>query len=263
MRFTERSASTISGSIRFRDFWAFPIHRGGMFARNLKNLRTAEPELDTKSLASRGIAGRLRISNPRTTLPRNQDYCAYQSECGDHLVRDWHCVEVQRWRPWVESPDYNSCCLRVPRHAPQHTSSTRQPLLTQVGPAHATVPNSAPTPAVNAMASAPQNVTRIAPTVIPAPPARAASPPRMARNTSEVPETRGIRPAAGAMAVTRRGMAAPMAKLPADANAAWIGRARRVSEIPSSSRACAPIASWAINCSATCFASEGSSPRAT
>src|SRR5450432_24370 len=98
MRFTERSASTISGSIRFRDFWAFPIHRGGMFARNLKNLRTAEPELDTKSLASRGIAGRLRISNPRTTLPRNQDYCAYQSECGDHLVHDRHCVEVQRCR---------------------------------------------------------------------------------------------------------------------------------------------------------------------
>ncbi len=28
----------------------------GMFARNLENPRTAEPELDTKSLASRGIA---------------------------------------------------------------------------------------------------------------------------------------------------------------------------------------------------------------
>jgi len=81
MRFTERSASTISGSIRFRDIWAFPIHRGGMLARNLKNPRTAEPELDTKSLASRGIADRLRISNPRTPSPRNQDYCAYQSEC--------------------------------------------------------------------------------------------------------------------------------------------------------------------------------------
>ena len=47
-----------------------------------------------------------------------------------------------------------------------------------VDPAHATVPNSAPTPAVSAMASGPQNVTRIAPTVTPAPPARAANPPR-------------------------------------------------------------------------------------
>jgi hypothetical protein len=49
--------------------------------------------------------------------------------------------------------------------------------------------HSAPTPAVSAIASAPQNVTRIAPTVTPAPPARAANPPRSARNNSEVPET--------------------------------------------------------------------------
>jgi hypothetical protein len=55
MLFMERSAFTISGSIRFRDFLAFLIHRGGMFARNLKKPRTAEPELDTNSLASLGI----------------------------------------------------------------------------------------------------------------------------------------------------------------------------------------------------------------
>src|ERR1019366_6704178 len=71
------------------------------------------------------------------------------------------------------------------------------------GPAHATVPNSDPTPAVSAMASAPQNVTRIAPIVTLAPPAGAATPLRSARNTSEVPETRGINPAAGAMTVTK------------------------------------------------------------
>ena len=82
------------------------------------------------------------------------------------------------------------------------------------------VPNSAPTPAVAAMASAPQNVTRSAPTTIPAPPARAANAPRSARNNSEVPETNGIRPAAGAMAVTAKGMAAPTAKQPADASEA-------------------------------------------
>ena len=85
---------------------------------------------------------------------------------------------------------------------------------------HATVPNSHPTPEVIAMASAPQNVTRIAPAITLAPPARAASPPRSARNSSEVPDTRGIKPASGAMAVTKSGRTAPMAKLPADANAA-------------------------------------------
>jgi len=52
MLFTERRASTISGSIRLRDFRAFFIHRGGMFARNLKNPRAADPELARKSLAS-------------------------------------------------------------------------------------------------------------------------------------------------------------------------------------------------------------------
>src|ERR1019366_3864775 len=128
---------------------------------------------------------------------------------------------------------------------------------------HTTVPNSHPTPEVIAMASAPQKVTRIAPLITLAPPACAANPPRSARNSSEVPDTKGINPASGDMAVTKRGRTAPMAKLPADAHAAWIGRARRVSEMPSSSRACAPSASWAISCSATCFASEGSSPRST
>src|ERR1019366_4417383 len=82
---------------------------------------------------------------------------------------------------------------------------------------HATVPNSHPTPEVIAMASAPQNVTRIAPAVTLAPPACAANPPRSARNAREVPATRGIRPASGAKAVTTRGMAAPTAKLAADA----------------------------------------------
>jgi hypothetical protein len=88
------------------------------------------------------------------------------------------------------------------------------------GPGHPSAPKIDPTPAVSAMASAPQNVTRIAPNITAAPPTRAASPPRRARNTSEVPETRGIKPPAGAIAVTKRGMAAPAAKHPADASAA-------------------------------------------
>lgn len=86
--------------------------------------------------------------------------------------------------------------------------------------AHATVPNSDPTPAVTAIARAPQNVTRKAPTITPAPPARAANPPRSARNTSEVPATKGMTLAGEATIVTKRGMTAPTAKLPADANAA-------------------------------------------
>ena len=78
---------------------------------------------------------------------------------------------------------------------------------------HTTVPKSAPTPAVSAMASAPQNVTRTAPLATPAPPTRAATPPRSARNTSDAPDTTGIRPDAGVTAVTARGRAAPTAKL--------------------------------------------------
>jgi mannan endo-1,4-beta-mannosidase len=55
---------------------------------------------------------------------------------------------------------------------------------------HAAVPNSAPTPAVTAIAKAPQNVTRIAPAAMPAPPTRAAIPPKSARKNSDVPDTR-------------------------------------------------------------------------
>ena len=98
---------------------------------------------------------------------------------------------------------------------------------------HTTVPNRAPTPAVVPMASAPQNVTRIAPCATAAPPARAAKAPKSARNRSEAPETKIIRVVSGANAPTNRGIAAPTAKLPADENAAWIGRARRLSEMPS------------------------------
>ena len=53
-------------------------------------------------------------------------------------------------------------------------------------------------PAVMAMASAPQNVTRTARTRTPAPPVRAARAPSSARNRSEVPETMaGSGPSAG------------------------------------------------------------------
>jgi CRP-like cAMP-binding protein len=83
-----------------------------------------------------------------------------------------------------------------------------------------TAPNSAPTPAVIAIARAPQNETRHAPTRTPAPPARAAMAPNEARNASDMPDTQGISPRAGANAVTAKGRSAPTEKLAADANAA-------------------------------------------
>jgi hypothetical protein len=45
-RVSERNERTISGSIRFREVRAFAIHRGGMLARNFRNPRTTEAELD-------------------------------------------------------------------------------------------------------------------------------------------------------------------------------------------------------------------------
>ena len=75
-------------------------------------------------------------------------------------------------------------------------------------------------PAVTAMASAPQNVTRIAPAVTLAPPARAANATKSARKSKDFPDTKIISLACGAKAATTRGRAAPTAKLPADANAA-------------------------------------------
>src|ERR1700687_445085 len=85
---------------------------------------------------------------------------------------------------------------------------------------HTMVPNSAPTPIVIPIARAPQNVTRVAPRSIFAPPTRAASKPKHARKTREVPATTKIKLAAGTTAPTKRGMAAPPAKLAADASAA-------------------------------------------
>ncbi len=60
-----------------------------------------------------------------------------------------------------------------------------------------------PTPAVTAIASAPQKATRMAPVVTLAPPARAARPPRAARNIRELPETKAIRYCSGARNATR------------------------------------------------------------
>ena len=60
------------------------------------------------------------------------------------------------------------------------------------GSAYTTVPNKTSTPAVIPIASAPQNVTRIVLGATFAPPARAASAPKSARKSSEVPATKRL-----------------------------------------------------------------------
>lgn len=88
-----------------------------------------------------------------------------------------------------------------------------------------TVPNSAPTAAVAAMAKAPQKVTRTAPLRRLAPPTWAPTAPSAARKTSDAPDTPQTSQSLGMNQATRRGSAAPTAKVSAEVNAAWIGRA--------------------------------------
>src|SRR5580765_8551340 len=108
-------------------------------------------------------------------------------------------------------------------------------------------PNRRPAPAVHAMATAPQKATRTAPRTSEAPPRRAATPPSARRSTSVTATTPGVSAAAGSSAARSAGGAAPAANDAAEATAAWIGRARVSSWIPSSSRAWAPSASCAIS----------------
>ncbi len=70
-------------------------------------------------------------------------------------------------------------------------TSDPQPMALQV---QTTAPNQAPTPAVIAMASAPQTQTRAAPTTMLAPPTLAATAPSRARNASDIPATHGTSP---------------------------------------------------------------------
>jgi CRP-like cAMP-binding protein len=78
-----------------------------------------------------------------------------------------------------------------------------------------TASNDAPTPAVIAMAGAPQTQTRHSPGRTLAPPARAATAPNRARNARDMPAAHGISPGQGASAVTAN--RAPTAELAAEA----------------------------------------------
>src|SRR3989338_1126131 len=95
-----------------------------------------------------------------------------------------------------------------------------------------TAPNSLPTTAVTAIATAPQNVTRSTPRQTEAPPALAPTAPSSARKASDSPVTQSVIVASGTSAAVAKGSAAPTAKVSADAPAATKGLASVCSEIP-------------------------------
>ena len=75
-------------------------------------------------------------------------------------------------------------------------------------------------PAVINIASAPQNVTRKVAFNIGEPPIRAENTPNNAKQNNEVKETDGIKIDAGKSNTANSGIEAPIAKVPADENAA-------------------------------------------
>ena len=81
-------------------------------------------------------------------------------------------------------------------------------------------PNNAPTPAVRAIANAPQKMTRATDFHTGAPPARAAKAPSNARKNKEAPDTTQTSEETGTRRTRRRGKAAPTVKVPAEAKAA-------------------------------------------
>ena len=134
--------------------------------------------------------------------------------------------------------------------------------LRRAGRCYTALPTKAPIPAVKAIASAPQKTTLIVGRRIAAPPVLAPIMPSNPRKTNEPIETTGSNQGDGETSVRTRGAAAPREKVAAEAKAACTGRAVLISEIPSSSRAWAPNASFAISCSATLRARPSSTPRA-
>ena len=126
-----------------------------------------------------------------------------------------------------------------------------------------TVPKTFPMPAVRAIARAPQNVTRSVARRTLAPPARAPIAPRTARKAKDAADTMGTSALAGDTTTMSNGMTAPTENDAAEVSAAYTGRAVVISEIPSSSRAWAPKASFAVSWRATLRANALSTPRLT
>ena len=92
-------------------------------------------------------------------------------------------------------------------------------------------------------AGGPQDVCTVAPIA-----------PRRARKLKDAADTMGTRAPAGDTTTMSKGMAAPTDNVAAEVNAACTGRALVISDIPSSSRAWALTAYFAISCWATCRA---------
>ena len=103
---------------------------------------------------------------------------------------------------------------------PEHRFRTLSHLEEKQLPTYGATPNNAPTPAVIAMASAPQKVTRIAALITGAPPARAASEPSSASDSRALPETAQSKVLGGTSRTISKGIAAPAEKLVAEVHAA-------------------------------------------
>src|SRR3569832_28883 len=114
--------------------------------------------------------------------------------------------------------------------------------------AHTTVPNSFPIAAASAMANAPQKVTRAVARQILAPPVQAPMAPKRARKSNDASGTVRTSILAGVTTAMSSGIAAPAEHVAAEVIAACTGRAVVIWEMPNSSRACAPRASFAISC---------------
>jgi hypothetical protein len=93
-----------------------------------------------------------------------------------------------------------------------------------------TVPKSFPTPAVSAIANAPQNVTRAVARRTLAPPALPPIAPRRARKPKDAVATIGTSAPAGDTTTMSKGMAAPTENDRADVSAACAGRGVVISE---------------------------------
>jgi hypothetical protein len=83
-----------------------------------------------------------------------------------------------------------------------------------------TVPNTAPIPAVRAIANAPQNVTRAVARKTLAPPALAPIAPSRARKSKDAADTMGTSKLRGDNSTANKGIAAPAEKVAADVKAA-------------------------------------------
>ncbi len=159
--------------------------------------------------------------------------CADENSFKQAITEPYYDMAADRW--WQSPFVVRGLCSAWPRQ--RDCGSPIGVSLIAGDVSQKVAPNKAPTPAVSAIARAPQNVTRAAARNTGEPPARAAKEPNSARKHNELPETIQTSAEVGTKTTIRSGMAAPTANVAAEASAACTGRALRVSEMPNSSRA--------------------------